>query len=69
MEEKSHVSVGISGIALAWGIITQCLQWAGVISWHWLAIWGPFLLIVAFCLLVFIIALIVGVIAELIYGS
>lgn len=69
MEEKTTVSMGISGLALAWGLITQCLQWAGVISWHWLAIWGPFLLIVAFCLLIFVIALIVGVIAELIYGS
>lgn len=34
---------GIVGPTLLWGIVTQCLQWGGVISWPWFAIWLPFL--------------------------
>ena len=34
-------SIGIADLALAWGLITQCLAWGGVVSWPLVAIWGP----------------------------
>jgi hypothetical protein len=39
--------IGLSGLTLLWGLVTQALSWAGVISWPWVAIWGPFLAILA----------------------
>ena len=63
--DKQTVNISLGGITFFWGLITQCLQWAGVISWSWVAIWGPFLALIAICLIVFVVALIVGIIAEL----
>lgn len=42
--------IGLTGLAFFWAIVTQCLQWAGIINWPWEAIWGPFLflLVIAF---------------------
>ena len=61
-ENKNTTTVkglGVTGLTLLWGLITQALQWAGVIAWPWYAIWGPVLialgisLVVVFAVLVF----------------
>ena len=48
--------IGLTGLALLWGLITQALSWAGVIDWPWYAMWGPFLIMlgVTVAILVFI---------------
>lgn len=35
---------GLLTFTLLWGIVTQCLQLGGIISWPWFAIWGPVLI-------------------------
>lgn len=68
MEEKTDIKLNLGGFTLAWGLITQCLVWCGVIWLPWQAIWGPFLLVVAICVIIFVLALIVGLIAHVIRG-
>jgi len=50
MSDKSS-GIGIGGVCLLWGIITQFLCLAGVISWPWYAIWGPALIMAVIWLL------------------
>jgi len=45
--KSTQSSIGLTGLAFFWAIVTQCLQWAGIINWPWEAIWGPFLLLLA----------------------
>ena len=37
--------IGMVDVGFSWGVITQCLQWYGVIAWPWQAIWLPFLIL------------------------
>lgn len=66
MEEKKDIKLDLGGVTLSWGLITQCLVWSGVIWLPWQAIWGPFLLLVAICVVVFVLAFCVGLIAEVV---
>ncbi len=62
-ENKTTTRGGISltALALLWGMVTQALTWAGVISWPWYAIWGPALIAagitVIVLLVIFVLAL------------
>lgn len=58
--------IGISSLCLLWGIVTQCLSWAGVLQWPWFAIWGPVLFIVGIWVIAFIVAILVAAVAVLI---
>lgn len=62
MESKSSTAagIGLSGLCLLWGLVTQCLNWAGILQWPWYAYWGP-LLIVVMAWAVTIIVVIVGI--------
>ena len=54
--------IGIGGLCFLWGIVTQCLNWAGVVNWPWEAIWGPFLFFIG----ILLVWLVVGIIIFLI---
>jgi hypothetical protein len=65
MEQKTTtINFGLSGIALIWGVVTQCLSWAGILDWSWVAIWGPLLVVLGITLVVLAIA---GIAALLMY--
>lgn len=51
----NSTGIGISGVCLLWGIITQFLSFAGVIQWPWYAIWGPILVVLCIVILEIII--------------
>ena len=61
---STTASIGIGGLCLLWGIVTQCLNWANVIQWPWYAIWGPVLLSVCIWVIVVIVAVIIALIAR-----
>lgn len=66
MDNKKTVStggIGLTGLTLLWALITQCLTWAGVISFSWVAIWLPFLISLGLVLAIVLIVLIVAIIA------
>ena len=65
MDNNSKTGVGIGGLCLVWGLITQSLKWAGVIDWSLLAIWGPFLLSVAIAVIALLVALIASLITAI----
>lgn len=54
MDSTLHVTT----LALSWGLITQCLEWAGVIAWGWIAVWLPLCISLV---LAFVAALIVAI--------
>ena len=64
MEEKKDIKLNLGGFTLSWGLITQCLVWSGVIDLPLLAIWGPFLIVLAVCVVIIVLAFFVGLIAD-----
>lgn len=54
--------IGICGLALLWGLITQALAWAGVIDWPWYAMWGPVLIAVGISLVVFFVVFVLALV-------
>ena len=63
---SSTTSLGISGLCLLWGIVTQCLSWAGVVTWPWYAIWGPILFVFAIWALAVVLSFIIALISYLV---
>lgn len=61
-ETTAKSGIGLGGLFFGWGIVTQCLKWAGIVDWPWEAIWGPFL----FLLAIILVWLIVGIIIFLV---
>ena len=56
MESKTtYTGPGLLTFALVWGLVTQCLAWAGVIAWPWYAIWGPALAVLGFIAVVLLV--------------
>jgi len=45
-----NTGISIGTLALLWGIVMQILRTLGIdpiAGWHWFAVWGPFIVIVA----------------------
>ena len=62
MNDKRVTSgIGISGLCVLWGIVTQCLNWAGVLQWPWYACWGPVLIITGLWVIAIIIVILIAV--------
>lgn len=53
------VGISFSGLCLLWGVVTQCLNWAGILYWPWYAIWGPFLFVILAWIFCFLLATII----------
>lgn len=58
--------IGLGGLCFLWGIITQCLNWAGILQWPWYAIWGPIAVLIGIWAVALFAVLIIAVIAALI---
>ena len=58
--------IGISGLCFLWGIVTQCLNWAGVLHWSWYACWGPTICIIALWCIALLITLLIAIIAVVV---
>ena len=56
--DNKQAGIGIFGICVIYGLITQCLSWAGIISWPWQAIWGP----AAIILILWLVAIVIGLV-------
>ena len=41
IERATLLGTGLSALALLWGVVAQCLKWAGAIGWPWQAVWLP----------------------------
>lgn len=57
---SAAAGVSFTGLCMLWGLVTQCLSWAGVLQWPWYAIWGPFLFTLALWVLCIIIAILIA---------
>ena len=58
--------IGLSGVCFLWGIVTQCLNWAGVFHWPWYACWGPMLCIIGLWVIALLFVVLIGIITALI---
>ncbi len=61
MEEHSNTGISAFGIVVLYGIVTQCLHWAGVVNWPWQAIWGPAVIVAV----IWVIAILIGLLGTL----